>query len=257
MGLFNGYMKDGPGVRKDAPKKKAFFAFFDIYIKRFWKLIELNMLYFICCLPIITIGPATAGFTYVLRNYARDSHSFLWSDFFDAVRKNWKQSFIVSLIQFFMLICLIFGISQFDPSNTFFMIYFVVAVFVNVFFTMMMFYVYPMLVTFKFNLKQLFKNAFIFANIGLKTNIITLFLSALLIVSYIILIGLFSPLIILLPLILLSTIGLIINFNVYPYLEKYIIKPYYEEHPEELEKETDEETLFNDERVLGEENDER
>ena len=250
MALYNRYMKDGPGVRKDAPKKKAFFAFFDIYIKRFWKLIELNLLYFICCIPIITIGPATAGFTYVLRNWARDDHAFLLSDFWDGARKNWKQAFTVSLIQLFVIVCLIFGILQFNPNDTLFVIYFVVAVCINVLFSMMMLYVYPMMVTFKFNLKQLFKNAFIFANIGIKTNIITLLLIIILTVPFFILFWFFPFIIVLLPTILLSTIGLIINFNVYPYLEKYIIEPYYKDHPEERKESSNEESLFNDERII-------
>lgn len=252
MGLFNGYLKEGPGVRKDEPKKKAFFAFFDIYIKRFWKLIQLNMLYFICCIPIVTIGPATAGFTYVLRNYARDTHSFLYSDFFDAVKKNWKQSFCVSLIQLAMGVFLIFGISQYEPGNTFFVIYFIIAVCINVIFTMMMFYVYPMIVTFKLSLRQIFKNALIFVSLGIKTNIITFFLCLLLIIPFIIGFMYFPAIFILLPLILLSTIGLIINFNVYPYLKKYIIDPYYKDHPEEI-KENNEESIFNDTNDGGKE----
>ena len=132
MGIFNGYLKEGPGVRKDAPKKKPFFQFFDIYFKRFWKLITLNMLYFVCCIPIITIGPATAGFTCVLRNYARDTHSFMFSDFFDAFIKNWKQSFAVSVIQFFMGLFLLFGITQYNKENTFFVIYFIVILKVDI-----------------------------------------------------------------------------------------------------------------------------
>lgn len=252
MGIFNGYLKEGPGVRKDEPKKKPFFQFFDIYFKRFWKLIILNMLYFVCCIPIITIGPATAGFTCVLRNFARDTHSFLVSDFFEAIKKNWKQSFVVSVLQFLMGLFLFFGISQYDQDNTFFVIYFIVSVAINVIFAMMMFYVYPMIVTFKLSLKQIFKNAFLFVHLGIKTNIITLFLTSSLIGLFVFGVIKFLPIIILLPLILLSTIGLIVNFNVYPYLKKYIIDPYYKEHPEEL-NEIKEKTIFNDREVEEEE----
>jgi len=47
---------------------------------------------------ILITGPFTAGATYVVRNWARDQHSFFWSDFWEAVRNNWKQSLVVSLI---------------------------------------------------------------------------------------------------------------------------------------------------------------
>jgi uncharacterized membrane protein YesL len=140
---------------------------------------------------------------------------------------------------------LLFGISQYDKENTFFVIYFIIAVALNVLFTMMMFYVYPMIVTFKLSLKQIFKNAFLFVHLGVKTNILTLFFCVLLIVPFIIGFIYFPAIIVILPLILLSTIGLIINFNVYPYLKKYIIDPYYKDHPEELE-ELKETAIFND-----------
>ncbi|MDO5143617.1 MAG: YesL family protein [bacterium] len=50
-------------------------------------------------IPCIAItGPATAGVCYVTRNWARDEHAFVWSDFKDAVKENWKQSLVISLI---------------------------------------------------------------------------------------------------------------------------------------------------------------
>ena len=49
--------------------------------------------------PCIAItGPFNAGATYVLRNWARDQHSFILSDFWDAVKGNWKQALPVSII---------------------------------------------------------------------------------------------------------------------------------------------------------------
>ncbi len=47
-------------------------------------------------LPLITVGPAQAGLTYVLRNYAREEHAFLWDDFKDCALKNFKQSLAIS-----------------------------------------------------------------------------------------------------------------------------------------------------------------
>ncbi len=49
--------------------------------------------------PCIAItGPFNAGVSYVLRNWARDEHSFVISDFKDAVKANWKQSLVISVI---------------------------------------------------------------------------------------------------------------------------------------------------------------
>lgn len=44
MGLFNGYMKEGPGVGKNEPKKRGFLLFYDILIHKFSKLLGANCL---------------------------------------------------------------------------------------------------------------------------------------------------------------------------------------------------------------------
>ena len=113
MGLFGNYAKEGPGVKKDEPQKKRFFYFFELYFRKFGKLITLSLLYslfilpifivthfvllgntFACIfylIPILTVGPATAGATYVLRNFAREEPTFLAGDFFEAFRSNYKR----------------------------------------------------------------------------------------------------------------------------------------------------------------------
>ena len=55
MGLFFDYNKSGPGVDKNAPKKKGIFRFFEIFGRKAGKLIQLNMLYFICSLPMLLL----------------------------------------------------------------------------------------------------------------------------------------------------------------------------------------------------------
>ena len=80
MGLFNSYTKEGKGIDKKPDNRLRIVVFFDIYIRKFWNLILLNILYLLFCIPIVTIGPATAAMTKILRNYAREEHAFIWSD---------------------------------------------------------------------------------------------------------------------------------------------------------------------------------
>ena len=40
MALFGDYTKAGPGVEKNAPQKKPFFRFIELYFRKFWKLID-------------------------------------------------------------------------------------------------------------------------------------------------------------------------------------------------------------------------
>lgn len=49
--------------------------------------------------PLIAVtGPFNMGISYVMRSWARDEHSFTWSDFWVGVKANWKQGLIFGLI---------------------------------------------------------------------------------------------------------------------------------------------------------------
>ncbi len=53
FGFFD-YSKPGKGVDANEPPKHAFFQFFELYFRKFFRLITLNFLYFVALLPIIT-----------------------------------------------------------------------------------------------------------------------------------------------------------------------------------------------------------
>ncbi len=54
MGLFN-FNKPGPGISKDAPRKKGIFLYFELLGRKFSKLISLNMLYFLFSIPMMLL----------------------------------------------------------------------------------------------------------------------------------------------------------------------------------------------------------
>lgn len=274
MGLFNGYMKEGPGVTKNAPEKHRFFLFFELFGRKFSKLIQLNMLLFICLLPmaiglifsfkindviisdigmlasnqlfiptgdIIGIalyfvslfisGPAIAGFTYIIRNFQREEHAWLMSDFKDNFKSNFKQAtilgFIDTVVYYSLYVAFEFyrvGFAQLNPGMAQ-MTPLLIAVIVvaAIVYTWMHYYLYVMMVTFDLKLKDMFRNALLFAIGKLPLNIfITLVCGAIIIASilYNMLIGIIATF-----LITLSLIGYIVIFSVYPTIDNYLIKP--------------------------------
>ena len=49
--------------------------------------------------PCVAItGPSSAGSAYIMRNWARDQHAFLFSDFKDAFKGNWKHALVSSVL---------------------------------------------------------------------------------------------------------------------------------------------------------------
>ena len=53
MGLFGINMKEGPGIDKNAKKKRGFFLYIDIVFRKFLKLMQADFLYFLCALPYL------------------------------------------------------------------------------------------------------------------------------------------------------------------------------------------------------------
>ena len=251
FGFFN-YSKPGPGVDKDAPQKKRFFFFFELYGRKFWKLVQLNLLFCLCCIPIVTIGPAIAGMTYILRNFAQERPVFMVSDFFDAFKSNFKQSFLFWLLDTLVTsVCTISFVWYFVNAGLSWAMAIPLGfcILVEVLLMFMRFHAYLMMVTVDLPLQHIIKNSLIFAFLGLKTNLISLFFVLLIMVPAV----WFFPVSVLPGILLVfSTVGFIVVFNAYPYLVKYIIEPHERKVREEMgeDEEDDEEEDEDDEPIF-------
>ncbi|MDO4865262.1 MAG: YesL family protein [Clostridia bacterium] len=119
--------------------------------------------YLLIMVPCVTItGPFNAGVTYVLRNWARDEHSFVLSDFKDAVKANWKQSLVVALIDgaipFLMYTCWRFYGGLLSQSSLY-LLPTALVLLVTVVWTLASMLAYPMLITYDLKLKDVIRNS--------------------------------------------------------------------------------------------------
>lgn len=293
FGSFFNYDKEGPGVSKDAPKKRAPIVFFEIYWRKFWDLFVANLLFLLVNLPFITRGLADAGLCKITRNYAREKHAFVSHDFFKTVKKNWKQALPIGIINLAVTAVLIYNIfyyllglvpevwgllgydtSGLTPMTPGIIDYVVMGVtaFGYMVFTWMKYYIPIMIVTFKLDTKTVYMNAFKFAIVGLKQNLL---ISAILIVLYAIAVVVMwsfpSWAMILLVLLIYALLlpafrSLLIQFTIFPLIKKLMIDPYYEKNPDadkqlrrdlnlEVEQTAAEkqESVFDDTRILPKE----
>lgn len=64
MGIFSpNYSSPGPGIPKNAPKRKGLARFYEIYFRKFWDLIKLNLLYMITLIPSFIITMLVVSFS--------------------------------------------------------------------------------------------------------------------------------------------------------------------------------------------------
>ncbi|MFY9177877.1 MAG: DUF624 domain-containing protein [Caldicoprobacterales bacterium] len=193
-----------PDLKKEDMKEGPIKLFFIVLQVRFWKLIQLNLLYSIFWIPAFAVtymnlmavsqspevlqssgniqsflftmllmlvpcmliaGPATAGTSYVIRNWARDEHAWLWSDFKDAWKQNWKESLLIMLINGIALLVFYVNITFYTvqaQQNLLFTVLRYLIMVIGIIYAMMNMFIFPMLVTYKLKVREIFKNAIIF-----------------------------------------------------------------------------------------------
>ena len=125
---------------------------------------SLAFTYLLILWPLIAItGPATAGMSYVSRNWARGQHSFMVSDFWEHARKNWKQALCVSTITGALPVLLLFLWRFYgalaESMSGLFIIPEVIVLIAALLWLLMLQVAYTMMVTYKLTLRQLLGNA--------------------------------------------------------------------------------------------------
>ena len=127
----------------------------------------------ISALTLLTFGCVNAGCTYLLRNLVMGEPVFVWSDFWYAVKRNWKQALPLGILDAALLFLIPYNIyAMLASSNNYFTsVLLWMNIILFVLYTFMRFYLYLQLVIFDMKLTKIIKNAFIFALLGWKRNI--------------------------------------------------------------------------------------
>lgn len=284
MGLFgSNYENSGVGISKNAPKKKGIFRFFELYFRKFWKLLEVNLLYSVFFIPvllgayaflgvsnanvstvmlavcfiafILVIGPATAGMFKILRNYTLEKHSFILTDFKKAFAENYKKSFVLGLIDTLIILSVSAAVYVYPQlakayDNKMIYIPFVICVSIAVVVMIMNFYAFLMIVATDISFKNIIKNSLALACVELKKSLLTFVITIIIIAVFVVAIMYNLSFLFLIPFIPAAHIAFIICFNCYPVVQKYVINPFYEQrgevNPELQQTSDDEETIFED-----------
>ena len=125
------------------------------------------MIWLLGLIPCILItGPSSAGAAYLMRNWARDQHTFLFSDFKDAFKSNWKQALGVSAITCILPVVVYTAMmyySQMANSNMLMFAPMVVVLSVALMWALMLPLLYAMLIGYEMSFKVLLKNSFLMA----------------------------------------------------------------------------------------------
>lgn len=117
------------------------------------------LIWLIPCFAIT--GPFTAGLSYVTRNWARDEHAFIWTDFKDAMKANWKQSLVLSVITSVLPMLIYVGWTYYGKvaeQNMILIVPQALVVLVGLIWAISITYMHPLAVTYELKMKDVIRN---------------------------------------------------------------------------------------------------
>ena len=161
----------------------------------------LNFLWFVCCLPIVTIGASTTALYYTSFKIAKDEGSFITTMFFRSFRQNFKQATVIWMIM--LVTGLIIGLDAVVlfqlHNNTTGTAAVVWTLLLAVIFACMVLYaivlvhIFPLLSIASNTTANMFKNAFLIGTHYLFVTILVIFIHY---AMFFLVVNVFTPLII-------------------------------------------------------------
>ena len=164
------YEKYVQKLRKSRKQETEMQKFFDMdngffrALGRIADLMILNFIFILCCIPVVTIGPALTGLYYVTLKMAANEEGYIVKGFLKSFRQNFRQGLVIWLI--LLAAGCIFGIDFFilnQSEMAFSNVLFVIISATALVFLMVFLYIFPVLSRFENNIRVTFKNSLIIA----------------------------------------------------------------------------------------------
>lgn len=134
------------------------------FLNKMTDLILLNLIYIVCCLPVVTIGAATTAMYYVCIISIRQGDGYVVKRFIKSFKENFKQATLIWIPRMALfgvvLMDLLFWLKIGTP---FAKVMFVLSLVVAFFLLMVGMYIFPVLAKLEGDVKTTLKNAAVFA----------------------------------------------------------------------------------------------
>ena len=122
----------------------------------------LNILWFICCIPIVTIGPSTTALYYCCQKIVKDEEGYITKAFFKAFKNDFKKSTIIGLIMT-LLGCIIltdgYILYHLCFTSKLWTLISAVLIIASIAYTIVLLWIYPLHAHFENTIINLFKNS--------------------------------------------------------------------------------------------------
>ena len=155
--------------------------------------VYLNILWFICCIPVITIGASTTALFYVTLKISKNEEGSITKAFFHSFKENLRQGTVIWLI--LLAFGIILGIDGYVLyhmrfENVFWTLCTAVFCVAAAAYAIILMYIFPLLARFDNTIGAMFKNALF---IGVRFLFCTVLMAVIYFVMLLIVVRIFTP----------------------------------------------------------------
>lgn len=146
-----------------------------IFLSRVADLVILNILWLVCCVPVVTIGASTTAMYHVIRHWQKDSVSSIVRDFFQSFKADFKQATPVYLILLIPTAAVVMNAMMiFNPDNSaavpsYLLVIWFISALILLFISS---FVYPVMAFFADSIFKTLRNAMVLALANLPRTIL-------------------------------------------------------------------------------------
>ena len=130
------------------------------FISKIFDLVILNLIFIFSCIPVFTVGASLCALNYVSLKMVRNEDPYIWKNFWESFRQNFKQGTLVWILT--LLVCTFLGMDFYiinSQDTTMFAVIRVLLWIICVILLSMFLYVFPIISHFVCSTRQAIKNA--------------------------------------------------------------------------------------------------
>ena len=153
----------------------------------------LNLLWFVCCIPIVTIGPATTALFYCCNKLAWDEEGYITKAFFHSFRQNFRQGMLIGIIITAAGILMAadgYVLWHLHSTSVFWTIMTAIYLVAAAAYLIVTMYIFPLLAHFNNNTAAMFKNSLL---IGMRFLLCTALMALIYFAMLVIIVRFFTP----------------------------------------------------------------
>lgn len=128
------------------------------FITKLWDIVQLNFLWLLCCIPVVTAGASTVAACSVALKMAEDTEGYIARSFFKAFRENLKKGILLGILTLVAAYAVYLDFQFWNATES--VGFLIMGIIASVVFAMGLLYAYPLMARYENTFLKTLKNSY-------------------------------------------------------------------------------------------------